>query len=324
MPRRPTVTPRAERVEPVPDARIASLEPSSLALLATIADAGSLTAAARGQGATQSAVSKQLQRIEQALGVPVFERSMRGVSPTEYGAALLPRARTIVAQARQAAEDVAQLRGRREGRVHVALSHFATIALLPEVVAPFRQAWPHVALRITPPTFRFAGLREGAPDFAVVSLPAERLGTEFVTRPLYTTRVVALVRRDHPLAHARALAQLADAEWVVPSADSSSALAVQRAHRRARLGAPRFPVTCETLTGLETLVAHTDLVGAVPLEVFEQRAAASGLARLAIDQPIEGPRVAIVRWADARPTPAAAAMQELFVQAAYRLARRRR
>ncbi len=301
-----------------------ALDPSSLTLLATIADAGSLTAAARALGATQPALSKQLQRIEQSLGVPVFERSMRGVTPTAYGSALLPRARTIAAQARQALEEVAQLRGEREGALHVALSHLATLALLPQVVGPFRDAWPQVALRIGPPTFRFAGLREGAPDFAVVSLPAERLGSEFAARPIYTGTVAVVVRRGHPLARARTLAALAGADWVVPSPDSSTALSLQRAFRRARLPAPRCTVTCETLTGLETLVASTDLIGALPAEVHERRASASGFVRLPLDVAIEGARVAIVRWADARPTPASAAMQELFADAAHRLARRRR
>ena len=84
---------------------------ASLALLADIFDAGSLTTAARNLGTSQPALSKRLQRVEQALGVSVFERGTRGVVPTEYGAALLPRARSIRAQSRQAAEEIAQMRG---------------------------------------------------------------------------------------------------------------------------------------------------------------------------------------------------------------------
>ncbi|QJW84955.1 LysR family transcriptional regulator [Ramlibacter terrae] len=119
-------------------------------------------------------MSKQLRRLEQALGVTLFERGLRGIQPTEYGQALLPRARAIRAQARDAGEEVRQRRGSREGRLVVALSHFATIALLPRVVRAFRERWPGVQLSIVPPTFHLGGLREGAPDFAVMSMPAER------------------------------------------------------------------------------------------------------------------------------------------------------
>lgn len=302
----------------------AAVDPSALTLLAIVDEAGSLTAAARRLGLTQSALSKQLQRLEQALGVVLFERSVRGAVPTDYGAALLPRARAIRAQAEQARAEVAQMRGRREGTVSVAVSHMATLSLLPAAFAPFRAAWPRVRLRILPPSFQLAGLREGSPDFAVMALPAARLGKEYATRALHTSTVVAVVRAGHPLARGRTLAALAGAAWVMPSADSSTALALARACRRAGLPPPDCPVTCETLTGLEALVAASDLVGAVPLEVHEARARASGLVRVPLEAAIEGPRVAIVRWADNRPTPAAAALEEGFVAAAHRLARRRR
>ena len=90
-----------------------TIDPSGLTLLAAIADAGSLSAAARASGLSQPALTKQLRKLEEAAGVALFERGVRGVQPTEYGSALLPRARIIRAQAEQGAEELAQLRGRR-------------------------------------------------------------------------------------------------------------------------------------------------------------------------------------------------------------------
>ncbi len=304
----------------LPFARVTP-DPAALLLLAEIADAGSLTAAARTLGTSQPALSKQLRRLEQQLGVPVFDRSLRGIVPTEYGLALLPRARAIRAQARQAGEDIAQRKGQREGQLVVALSHFAAIALLPRVVPQFRTRWPGVQVSITPPPFALAGLREGTPDFAVMSMPAERLGSEFTARPVYTTTVAVVARAGHPLALAQNLSELTNAEWIWPSSRSSVTRGVSRAFRQARLPEPICRVTCETLTGLETLVAHTNLLGAVPFEVQQARAQANGLHQLPLSQAIEGPRVALLRWADARPTPASADLEEAFVQAARQLAR---
>lgn len=317
MPRTPSAV-----AEPAPPP--SAPDPTSLVLLAHIAEAGSLSEAARRLGLTQPALSKQLRRLEERLGVPVFRRSLRGMEVTEYGQALLPRARTIRAQALAAGDEVAQRRSRREGALTVALSHFATLALLPAVIAPFRARWPALRLGLMPPSFDLAGLRHGSPDFAVVSLPVERLGAEFSTRALYAATACAVVRPGHPLAQARRLADLADADWVVPSPQSSTARGLAKAFRHARLPPPRCPVSCETLTGLETLIAHTDLVGALPLEVQRARAAANGLRQLALHEVIEGPRVCLVRWADHPPTPAAADLEEAFVRAAQRLARKRR
>ena len=53
------------------------VDPSALVLLATIADSGSLSSAARVQDITQSALTKQLARIEQQLGVTLSTRSIR-------------------------------------------------------------------------------------------------------------------------------------------------------------------------------------------------------------------------------------------------------
>jgi LysR family transcriptional regulator of abg operon len=302
------------------------IDPSALSLIATIADAGSLTAAARELGLSQPALTKQLRRVEQMLEVTLFERSMRGVQPTEYGLALLPRARIVRTQVLQGVEEVAQMRGLREGQVTIALSHLAMIALLPEVLAPFRAAWPQVVLRIEPPAFpdRFVGLREGAPDFAVVTLPPRPLGAEFLVRPLGATSVVAVVRPGHPLARARSLAALVDAEWVMPNLHSSTARTVFAAFDRLKLPPPRCPVSCETLTGLEVLVAASDLVGAVPLEVYQAKAKATGLVRLGFDFGLKGSSLALIRWSDARPTPAAAELAEMFVRTALTRARSRK
>jgi LysR family transcriptional regulator, regulator of abg operon len=298
-------------------------DPAALLLLAEIADAGGVTAAARRLGVSQPAVSKQLRRLEESLGVVLFERGLRGMQPTEYGKALLPRARAIRSQARQAAEDVQQRRGVREGRLEIALSHFATIALLPHVVPAFRARWPGVQLSIVPPAFHLGGLREGRPDFAVMSLPAEKLGAEYSARPVYATTVAVVVRPGHPLSQAKSLADLRSAQWLLPSMESSVTRGLARAFRTARLGSPQCAITCETLTGVEVLAASSDFVAAMPLEVHQARASASGLVRVPLAETIEGPRVAVLRWADARPTPASADLEEAFVQAAHRMAGKR-
>jgi LysR family transcriptional regulator, regulator of abg operon len=317
MPRRRSAAP-----QPLPGhSDTPLLDPAGLMLLADIADAGSLSAAARALGATQPALSKQLHRLERALGVPVFERGVRGVRPTEDGAALLPRARAIREQVRQAGEDAAQRRGAREGRLVVALSHFATLVLLPRVIGGFRARWPGLGLQLMPPPFHLDGLREGRPDFAVMSLPARPLGAEIRARALCATRVAVVARPGHPLAGADRLAALAGAAWVLPSPDSSIARGLERACAAAGLEPPHCPVSCETLTGLETLVRHGNLLGVVPEEVHDARAAASGLVRLPLREGIEGPRVALLRWADAPPTPAAADLEAALVEAAHGLAR---
>ena len=301
-----------------------SPEPGALVLFADIADAGSVTLAASRMGLSQPAVSKQLRRLEDQLGVALFERSQRGIRATEYGLALLPRARAIRAQVAQAGLDILQRRGQKEGRITLALSHFATIALLPQVIDGFLSRWPHVMLDIIPPTFELQGLREGRPDFAVMSLPQQKLNRDWSARSLYTTSLVVIARPGHPLLGAESLRDLTTARWILPSQDSSVTHGLKNAFKKIKLPAPVCAMTCQTLTGLETLVRNTDFLAAMPVEVFEDRRHNSGLLRLPVLEPIEGPRVAILRWSEARPTPASADLELAFVEVAHRLAKQNR
>ena len=299
------------------------MDANSLILIHAIANAGSLTRAAQTLGMVQPALTKKLQRVESELGVNLFTRNRRGVSLTSYGETLLPHANTLVAQLRQATEAIGQMRGQREGIVSVALSHLATITLLAEVYRRFQVRWPDIQLRIAPPAFpdRFTGLREGAPDFAVVPRPAQRLGNEFISTPLHTTTVVAIARPNHPQVNARSFSELVDAKWVLPNLSSTSAQALARVFSVARLEAPHIAAICETLTGLEILVFNSDLIGIVPTEVHMLRTKTSGLRALPLETPIEGPSLALIRWREAQPTPAAAALEEIFIQVAHERAR---
>lgn len=69
-----------------------------LRALCAIADAGSLHKAARWLGMTQPSLTTQLQRIEHALGGPLFTRDRTGCRPTPLGRTVLGRARPLVAQ----------------------------------------------------------------------------------------------------------------------------------------------------------------------------------------------------------------------------------
>ena len=59
-------------------------------------------------------------------------------------------------------------------------------------------------------------------------------------------------------------------------------------------------------------------------EVYEAKAKATGLIRLAFDISLRGSSLGLIRWADAKPTPAAADLTDLFVRSARLLARGRK
>jgi DNA-binding transcriptional LysR family regulator len=73
------------------------LDPDLLRSFVLVAEGGSVTRAASRVGRTQSAVSMQMRRLEDTLGEALLRRGLRGLEPTEKGAWLLERARTLLA-----------------------------------------------------------------------------------------------------------------------------------------------------------------------------------------------------------------------------------
>ncbi|MEU8078492.1 LysR family transcriptional regulator [Catellatospora citrea] len=90
-----------------------NLEIRHLRVVCAIADTGSVTKAASLLGLAQPAVTAQLQRIERALGGPLFERGRHGATPTALGELVLARARVVLPAMRGLQEDAAQLSGTR-------------------------------------------------------------------------------------------------------------------------------------------------------------------------------------------------------------------
>jgi DNA-binding transcriptional LysR family regulator len=142
-----------------------------LNLFLQIVRAGSMSAAARTVHLTQPAISRNIQLLEEALGVTLFERRGRTLELTAAGRALVPRAEQLLQQERTLALDVSRCAER--GYFDLRLGTIDSVAtfLVPRLVAPLHRSFPELALKLS--TARTALLlervREGALDLAVVA-----------------------------------------------------------------------------------------------------------------------------------------------------------
>ena len=80
-----------------------------------VVEHGSLRLAAAQLGLTAAALSKSLSALEEELHVQLLVRHSRGITLTPFGHTFLARARRIASEAQKATEEMAQLRGEREG-----------------------------------------------------------------------------------------------------------------------------------------------------------------------------------------------------------------
>ncbi|RKT87557.1 DNA-binding transcriptional regulator, LysR family [Saccharopolyspora antimicrobica] len=152
----------------------------------TIADNRGFGPAARSLSITQPALTKQIQALERELGGTLFTRGRHGASLTDFGEALLPQARDVVA----AVDDFTHRAHRLSRGEHGSLAlgfGLSAIDIAPRAVAAFRQSYPdvEVGLEDLPSAVQADRIRTGQLHAGFVRLP---VGDDLHQRAL---------RRDH-------------------------------------------------------------------------------------------------------------------------------
>jgi DNA-binding transcriptional LysR family regulator len=147
-----------------------------LAALEAVGRTHSFIAAARELGYTQSAISQQIARLEQAVGQRLVERpgGPRPVALTEAGTLLLRHADSIVAQLDAAEADMAALAEGAAGPLRVGIFQSVGARILPSLLRRFREEWPRVEVRVREETDAADLLRlleHGELDLTFADLP---------------------------------------------------------------------------------------------------------------------------------------------------------
>lgn len=113
-----------------------------------VLDAGSLMAAARKLGAQQPTLSRHMAELEEQLGVPLFERTGRGVTPTAAALALADAARRMHDGAGELARALASTRDAASGVVRITSSQVAATWLLPRLIARLHDEEPGIQIEL--------------------------------------------------------------------------------------------------------------------------------------------------------------------------------
>ena len=127
-----------------------TLDAGHLRLVVTIAEAGTLTAAAAALYKSQSALSRQLAALERRLGTLLFERSGTGMRLTPAGERLVDEAGVILTRLRDLEEDVMRIARGDVGRIRVTTQCHTGYQWLPKVLPRFTAEYPEVDFRIVP------------------------------------------------------------------------------------------------------------------------------------------------------------------------------
>ena len=171
------------------------MEIRSLSYFVRIAELGSITRAASHLRVAQPALTRQVQRLEDELGVSLFTRVNRGVRLTEAGQKLLESATRILRDVERTSDEIRAQDAHPSGKIILGITPTLCPVLAPELFSRMRQHYPMIELKVV-----HAGMvrleemiMDGRVDLALLSelsrsrmIVSTRLGEEemvLVTKP---------------------------------------------------------------------------------------------------------------------------------------------
>jgi LysR family cys regulon transcriptional activator len=161
-----------------------------------------VTAAAEKLFTSQPGVSSQIRRLEEELGVKIFERNGKHIDGlTPEGRPLSDRFREILAMANNVKKQAADYHHPDQGILSIATTHTQARYVLPEVISRFREKYPKVSLQIhqgTPEQIA-AMTASGEADIAIATEALE-LYSDLALLPCYRWNRCVMVPKGHPLA----------------------------------------------------------------------------------------------------------------------------
>jgi DNA-binding transcriptional LysR family regulator len=239
-----------------------------LVLVVAVAEHGSVLRAAEHLHLAQPAVTRSLREVEGILGVELFTRGPRGVTPTLFGDAFTEHARAVLAELRRAGERITGLADGEVGTVTIGTLLAGSNVLLPRAIAALKEERPGITVIVQEATFdaQVPRLLDGEIDLILGRLnPIDDLrGLRQIT--LYGEPVRLVARRGHP-ARSRpdlGLADLLDYPWVLPLEQTALRSELEQVFRAAGLVLPGDLVECTSVLTVRTLVRDTDMIAALP------------------------------------------------------------
>ena len=154
---------------------------------------------------TQPTLSMQIQKLEETLGVKIFDRSKHPVVPTEIGAIIIDQARQILAETAKLNELVSEHKQELVGELRLGVIPTIAPYLLPKILSSFMEKYPKVQLLIWEYTTEqiIQNLKTGLLDCGLLSTPLE--DNKLFEVPLFYETFVAYISQSSSLVKKRSI-----------------------------------------------------------------------------------------------------------------------
>lgn len=242
-------------------------------LIRAIYETGQLAIAAERMSLTQPAASRMLAGIERLVGMTLFVRHPKGMSPTPAGEILARNAAGLLNGLEQTLQEVSAVTAGKAGSVRVGSVTGGAVAFVVPAIQKLKAdaGSADIYVDVAPSDALIEGLINGEYDFVLSRLPP---GTDSRQFNILTGRVEIirfLVREGHPLAEERKLrlGDLADFEWVIQAPHTPLRHAIEEAFVSQGLTSPQETVNTTSLLVMISYLTTSDAIAPITQEVVE-------------------------------------------------------
>lgn len=258
-----------------------------------VADLGSFRAAAESLHLSQSAVSRRVDKLEEALGVDLFVRTTRRVELTTIGRTFVHKARAVMNELESALLGIADFAERISGEVTVACVPSAVGYFLPAVIGDFHRLHPRIRVRLIDESSAdiLLAVANGEADLGLTYIGTQEPDIEF--EPLLDDPFVVACPREHALAARKRLtwAELAQHDYVSLAQGSGNRFLLDQALAHVE-HKPEWFCEVRHVPALVSLVEAGLGLGVVPRLAMPPR---SRLVSIALEEPTLSRTIGIIR-----------------------------
>ena len=233
-----------------------------------VADQGSFIAAAQALHLSQPALSRRVDKLEQALGLKLFDRTTRRVELNAMGRNFIPRARHVLNELENALLGMTEISDRLRGQVTVACIPSAVSAFVAQGLSEFHRQFPRIRVNLIDDTATnvLLAVARAEADFGISYLGTQEPDLEF--DPLIEEDFVLACPIEHPLAKRKTVtwSEMAEHESVMLAQGTGNRLLIDQALSGDAKRKPSQVWSCEVrhVPALISLIESGIGIGALP------------------------------------------------------------
>lgn len=291
------------------------LQTRRLEIFVKLCETRHMQTAAKAFGLTQPAISAALKVLEDGADKVLFERTARGLQPTQASHDMLYPVRRALNDLRRLDADIAVIKGALQGVVMVGALPLGRTRILPQAIVQLLEQHPGVRVATTESPFNLLTLelRAGDVDFVFGALRGSDYASDLQGEELLTEEMVILVRNGHPLlGRSLQLKDLQEQRWVLPRADTPARLLLEAHVQSIGLAPPEPVVETGDMAIIRGMLMRSDMLAVVSAHQLEYEIASGELQALALALPDTMRPIGLIYRSNGLPSPAAEKLMELI------------